>query len=149
MPWLREYLAAFLGDLYVPCHNCNPTRARPALDDVTRTVEQHSGVAANLGKTRVCRAGHRQVSRRGDPESVAEVTTSRQLAASSLWVQRILTARLEEESRLLRELQALPDMQSAWLLLLYCTNPLAYHYRFRVPVGWFGHYCSTWHDNNG
>ena len=33
-----EDLAAFLGDLY---HVTTPTRARPALDDVTRTVEQH------------------------------------------------------------------------------------------------------------
>ena len=29
-----------------------PARARPALDDVTRAVEQHAGVTANLGKTR-------------------------------------------------------------------------------------------------
>ena len=47
------YLAAFLDDLYLVT---TPARARPALDDVTRTVEQHAGVAANLGKTRVYRA---------------------------------------------------------------------------------------------
>ena len=55
-PWrnsrLEEggYLAAFLDDLYLVT---TPARARPALNDVTRTVEQHAGVAANLGKTRV------------------------------------------------------------------------------------------------
>ena len=49
------------------------------------------------------------------------------------FVQRILTARLEEERRLLQELQDLPDMQSAWLLLLYCANPRARHVLRTVP----------------
>ena len=48
------YLAAFLDDL---CLVTTPARAGPALDDVTCTVELHAGVAANLGKTRVYRAG--------------------------------------------------------------------------------------------
>ena len=70
------------------------------------------------------------------------------------FVQRILTARLEEERRLLQELQDLPDMQSAWLLLLYCANPRARHVLRTVPrktrsrmrlstIGQFGQRSST------
>ena len=43
----REYLAAFVDDLYLVT---TLARARPALADVTRIVEQHASVAANLGK---------------------------------------------------------------------------------------------------
>ena len=76
------------------------------------------GVAANLGKTR---AANSRLRRFGVPIGHAE------------FVQRILTARLEEERRLLQELQDLPDMQSAWLLLLYCANPRARHVLRTVP----------------
>ena len=37
---------------------CQPDRARPAFDIVSRAIEGHAGVAANSGKTRVfTRAG--------------------------------------------------------------------------------------------
>ncbi|CAE7030091.1 unnamed protein product [Symbiodinium natans] len=49
------------------------------------------------------------------------------------FVRRTLAARLEEERRLLHELPELPDMQSAWLLLLYCASPRAQHALRTVP----------------
>ena len=42
---------AFLDDLYVLLPE--PARARTAMDLVTGTLEAHTGIAANLGKTRV------------------------------------------------------------------------------------------------
>ena len=42
---------AFFDDLYVLLPE--PSRARAALDLVTREVETHAGISANLGKTRV------------------------------------------------------------------------------------------------
>ena len=42
---------AFLDDLYVLLPE--PSRARASLDLVTREVETHAGISANLGKTRV------------------------------------------------------------------------------------------------
>ena len=45
-----ESLMAFLDDLYVLLPE--PSRARAALDLVTREVETHAGMSANLGKTR-------------------------------------------------------------------------------------------------
>ena len=46
-----ESLMAFFDDLYVLLPE--PSRARAALDLVTREVETHAGISANLGKTRV------------------------------------------------------------------------------------------------
>ena len=43
------------------------------------------------------------------------------------FTQRKLAARLDDECRLLGELRELPDLQSAWLLLLYCASPQAQH----------------------
>ena len=45
-----ETLAAYLDDLYILT---SPARARTCLDAVSRAVHAHSGIAANLGKTRV------------------------------------------------------------------------------------------------
>ncbi|CAE7829188.1 unnamed protein product [Symbiodinium microadriaticum] len=117
-----EFLAAFLDDLYLVT---TPARARPALDDVTRTVERHAGVAANFGKTRVYRANG------GPPPPDVEAL------GPDVWhtefMRRIFAARLEEERRLLQELPALLDMQGAWLLLLYCASPRAQHALRTVP----------------
>ena len=83
-----EFLAAFLDDLYLVT---TPARARPALDDVTRTVERHAGVAANFGKTRVYRANGGppppDVEALG-PDVWSEVTASRRLAALLCWACR-------------------------------------------------------------
>ena len=135
-------LAAFLGGLYLVT---TPARARPALDDVIRTVEQHAGVAANLGKTRVYRAAGGP-----PPPGVEELgpdvwcggdsePATRGFVALGVpighadFIQRKLAARLDDECRLLGELRKLPDLQSAWLLLLYCASPRAQHVLRTVP----------------
>ena len=137
-----EFLAAFLDDLYLVT---TPARARSALDDVTRTVERQAGVAANLGKTRVYRASGGppppdiavlgpEVWCGGDsePATCGFVALGVPIGHTE-FVRRTLAARLEEERRLLHELPELPDMQSAWLLLLYCASPRAQHALRTVP----------------
>ena len=100
-----ECTAAFLDELYLVT---TPARARPALDDVTRTVEQHAGVAANLGKTQVYRAA-------GGPGGESEPATRGFVALGvpvghADFIQRKLAARLDDECRLLGELRELPNL---------------------------------------
>ena len=49
------------------------------------------------------------------------------------FVQAWADARLQEEHRLLDELPHLPDLQCAWLLLLFCASPRANHALRTLP----------------
>ena len=49
------------------------------------------------------------------------------------FVQAWADARLQEERRLLDELPRLPDLQCAWLLLLFCASPRANHALRTLP----------------
>ena len=137
-----EFLAAFLDDLYLVT---TPARARLALDDVTRTVGRHAGVATNLGKTRVYRVSGGppplDVEALGpdvwcggdtEPATCGFVALGVPIGHAE-FMRRKLAARLEEERRLLQELPELPDMQGAWLPLLYCASPRAQHALGTVP----------------
>ncbi|CAE7415332.1 CPY1 [Symbiodinium sp. KB8] len=122
--------------LYTPWRNTTPWLrhkgdwsrgiSSPALDDVTRTVERHAGVAANLGKTRVYRASGGppppNVEALGpdvwcggdsEPASCGFVALGVPIGHTE-FMRRSLAARLEEERPLLQELPELPDMQGAW-----------------------------------
>ena len=46
---------------------------------------------------------------------------------SPAFVQRFLGNRLEVQSRFWERLKQVPDLQTAWLLLLYCAVPRANH----------------------
>ena len=127
-------MGARLAHLYLVT---TPARARPALDGVTCTVKLHAAVATNLGQTRVYRAGTGPpppgieelgpgVSCGGDSEPATRGFVALGVPIEHAeFVQCILAARLEEEHGMLRELQELLDMQSAWLRLLYCSSPRA------------------------
>ena len=56
-----------------------------------------------------------------------------------------LQARLAAEAELLEELPRLPDLQAAWLLLLFCAAPRAQHILRTVPPSQCFEY-STGHD---
>ena len=43
------------------------------------------------------------------------------------FIQRFLGNRYDVEARLWERLKQVPDLQTAWLLLLYCANPRANH----------------------
>ena len=127
-----EFLAAFLDDLYIVTV---PNRARAALEAVSSAVEELAGVAANLGKTRVYNRaggaappgiselgpeawrGDKPLPERGFVALGTPIGTPEYVAACA-------RERLEQEQGLLEELPQLPDLQCAWLLLLFRAQHL-------------------------
>ena len=128
-----ERLAAFLDDLYVVT---GPDRTAPLLHVVTGEVERGAGVEANLGKTRVYNAAG------GDaPPGIDDLgrdvwcgnlpPAQRGFVALGVpighpdFVAAQAADRLAAQDDLLRKLERLPDLQSAWLLLAFCAAPRA------------------------
>ena len=64
------------------------------------------------------------------------------------FVQAWADARLQEERRLLDELPRLPDLQCAWLLLLFCASPRANHALRTLPPSESASYARA-HDQAG
>ena len=147
---------AFLDDLYVLLPE--PSRARAALDLVTREVETHAGISANLGKARVF-----NYEGGPPPPGIAEFGDrglAWRPAPTAMWLRRSGHAhaigtpeyvrawgaeRLETEDALLRQLPKLPDLQCAWLLLSFCAAPRANHALRTVPPDLLAPYTAA-HD---
>ena len=141
-PWRQGFtslqptarLAAFLDDLYVVT---GPDRAAPLLRVITGEVERGAGVEANLGKTRVYNAagGHR----RPGPGRCNLPPAQRGFVALGVpighpdFVAAQAADRLAAQDDLLRKLERLPDLQSAWLLLAFCAAPRAQHRLRNIP----------------
>ena len=126
-----ERLAAFLDDLYIIT---GPDRAAPLLRVVTGEVERGAGVEANLGKTRVYNpaggdaspgidlgrdvwCGNLPPAQRGFVALGVPIGHPDIVAAQA-------ADRLAAQDDLLRKLERLPDLQSAWLVLAFCAAPL-------------------------
>ena len=102
---------------------------RFSLDVVTREVETHAGISANLGKTRVFNyeggpppPGIAELGTevwRGDrpPQQCGFVALGTPIGMPE-YVRAWGAERLETEDALVRQLPKLPDLQCAWLLLL-------------------------------
>ena len=149
-----DFLAAFLDDLYVVT---SPERAREGYDVVTGLVEERAGVAANQGKTRVF-----NLTGGPAPPGIAELgpdvwcgsgmaegrgfTALGTPIGSAEYVARGTLQRLESERALLDELPLLPDLQTAWLLLLFCASPRAQHVLRTVPPEQSAAYASAHED---
>ena len=149
-----EFLSAFLDDIYVVT---SPSRARDQLDAVTATIEREAGVAANLGKTRVYHArggppppGIRELGEevwRGDkPPAERGFAGLGVPIGHQEFIRSCASNRLEEERRLLAQLPQLPDLQCAWLLLLFCAAPRAQHLLRTVPPAAIAEYARA-HDD--
>ena len=148
-----EVLAAFLDDIYVVT---SPSRARDQLDAVTATIEREAGVAANLGKTRVyharggppppgiCELGEEVW--RGDKPPAERGFALGVPVGHQEFIRWCASNRLEEERRLLAQLPQLPDLQCAWLLLLFCAAPRAQHLLRTVPPAAIAEYARA-HDD--
>ena len=143
-----EILAAYLDDVYIICQ---PDRARPAFDIVSRAIERHAGVAANSGKTRVfTRAGGPappgvetlgpDMWRGGDSPECGLVALGAPIGSAD-FVAAHAHGRLEQETGLLAEIQQLPDLQAAWLLLLYTAAPRVGHLLRTLPPSQSGEYA--------
>ena len=124
----EDTLMAFLDDLYI---DTVPSRAREALDTTTQMVSDLCGIGSNLGKTRVLAAeagpppsGIAELGAkvwRGDrPPCKQGVVVLGTPVGHPEFVRAWIGDRLQEERKLLAELPQLPDLQCAWLLLLFC-----------------------------
>ena len=103
-----------------------------------RAVEDQCGIASNLGKTRVIAAeagpappGIAELGDdvwRGDKSDAQRgVVVLGSPLGHPAFVQAWAEERLRAEQELLDQLPKLPDLQCAWLLLLFCASPRANH----------------------
>ena len=153
-----DKLLAFLDDLYVITV---AARARPALDTVTGAVEEHCGIASNLGKTRGLGGSEGSAPPglaelgpdvwRGDrPSHERGMVVLGSPVGHTDFVHAWAVHRLLEEQQLLQQLPQLPDLQCSWLLLALCASPRANHALRTVPPTVIasyaaGHDDAIWH----
>ena len=148
-----DRLYAYLDDI---CVLTTRDHGRHAYDVVSRAIEGHAGIASNAGKTRVYHqdpgppppgidqlgpdvwVGNQPPAQRGFVALGVPIGHPEFIACH-------LQARLAAKAELLEELPRLPDLQAAWLLLLFCAAPRAQHILRTVPPSQCLEY-STGHD---
>jgi hypothetical protein len=147
-----ELLVAFLDDVYLVT---SPERAKEAFEVVRESLREHAGVEADLGKCRVWnRAGDvppgveelgPEVWRGDKPLEKRGVKVLGTPLGAPEFVEALGRERLDEEQKLLDVLPDVPDLQAAWLLLLFCAGPRANHWLRVVPPA-LAHNYATGHD---
>ena len=140
-----EALFAFLDDVYAVC---SPDRARPIFDALGAALHRHCGVGINMGKTRVWnRGGIEPPGFAGMGTPAQPVWTGGQSLpadrrglkilgtplGSPEFVSRHMRELREEHDGLLNALKAMPELQSAWLLLSLCASARANYYLRALP----------------
>ena len=125
---------------------CEPERARAVFDLVQTALWEHARIEVNLGKTKVWNAageeppGVRELGRANDPCWVGDryLPTDRQgllvlgtPLGHEAYVQFQLRQKQQDHALLLERIPLVPDLQAAWLLLLFCANTRA-NYLLRV-----------------
>ena len=152
-----EQLVAYLDDIYLLTQR---ERARRMYDVVTGEMRTHAGVEANLGKTECWSSGGGAA-----PPGIAELGVA---GTAPVWkgdlplasrgvevlgaplgspefVRAHADERLANERHLLDMVAHVPDVQAAWLLLLYCAAPRSDHLLRNVPPD-VGDYYAQAHD---
>ena len=137
-----EYLFAFLDDVYTVTPK---NRATEVARMVASRIHEHAGVEPKLGKFQIWSKGGGP-----EPEGIDELLEGAPRPADPIWtgdleaerngmvilgtpvgspefVQRFLGNRLDVQTRFWDRLKQVPDLQAAWLLLLYCAVPRANH----------------------
>ena len=158
-----EELLAYLDDLYVVC---DPQRARTVFEIIKTALAEHAGIDVNLGKCRIYNHGgvateevrelDRQRERQGAPlrpddrvwvgdaalpaEHRGVVVLGSPIGTPE-FVQKSCADRLSDQQDLLRKLGELPDLQCAWVLLMYCASPRCVHTLRTVPPALAGTYA--------
>ena len=136
-----ERLMVFLDDLYV---SCNPDRVAPISDVLRRELWTHSRIQIHLGKTQIWNRGgvespgwHRLAADawasdpdaivwRGDhtlPPEHQGVSALGTPLGSPQFVSKELEKVATNHQVLLDRIPHVQDLQSAWLLLLFCASP--------------------------
>ena len=136
-----DWLGAFLDDIYLVTTR---ERARQAFDEVAAAIREKSGIDVHLGKCRAWSAAG-GAAPPGIAEIGPEVWRCGRAAAedglkvlgsplgSEAFVEAFAAARREEEQVFLDRLEHVPDLQSAWLLLLHCAAARANHLLRLLP----------------
>ena len=144
-----ELLFAFLDDVYVVC---SPNRVRAVFDMLARELSEHAGIQLNEGKTRVWnRAGVRPTHMEDlgpevwNEEGVKILGTP---IGSDRFIEAVTEERLTEGRRLWDALAWVPDLQSAWQILLQCAGPQCHHFLRTVPPDQSARYASRF-DTKG
>lgn len=150
-----ERLMAFLDDLYIIT---TPARARAVYDTTTRAVAAHAGIHTNPAKTRVyTRTGGPappgiaalgpDVWRGDRPAPEVGFVALGTPIGTDAFVRAHHTERLAAEQVLLAELERLPDLQCAWLLLTFCAAPRGQHILRTTPPALAADYATN-HDES-
>ena len=148
-----ERIFAFLDDV---CVVCLPERVQTVVNILAAELWAHAQIQVHHGKTqvwnRVCEepAGMEELTARArvvDPEAVvwrgdtSLDPTMRGLKVlgapigSDEFVRAQLEVTVTKHATLLQRIPALRDLQSAWLLLLFCAAPRAnFHLRMATPT---------------
>ena len=136
----NESLFAYLDDLYVLC---TPERARIIFDLVRERLWEHSRIHVHLGKTKTYNAGAvepprmRELGSLRDPCWVGDAALPPQERGMIIlgapmghpeYVRHQLRATRMSHDLLLGRLPAIPDLQAAWLILLFCASPRCNHF---------------------
>ena len=129
-----ERVLAFLDDLYIVAA---PERVRTLFDAVARRLYEEVRIYLNHAKTRVWNAaaveppgldtlapdGTAWCGAEASPAEERGITVLGAPLGTDAYVQTQLTAVSDRQLRFLQVLPTLPDLQVAWLLLLYCASP--------------------------
>ena len=129
-----DLVFAYLDDIYVIVPSA---RARVVFDLLSQHLFRHARVEIHQGKTRAwnaagleppgirelgstCRPNHRGSLHLGFPAAILRML--------------LLSCKPHaEQDSLLQGIRLLPDLQSAWLLLLFCASPRCCHLLWSLP----------------
>ena len=146
-----ERLFAFLDDLYVVCQ---PGRVVDVHHIVAVELWSHAKIRIQHGKTQVWNRGGieppeietlQAAAQVSDPDAlvwrgdtaIPEVEHGMKILGTPLghpaYVQSFLRAKTEEHALLLGSIPELPDLQSAWLILLFCASSRANYLLRTLP----------------
>jgi len=149
-----ERILAYLDDVYIVSV---AARARILYDCVSNELLQQAGISVNTGKTECW-------GRCQGPAPPEIAVLNAPLPAEPVWkndlppefcgievlgsplgtpefINRILRAKLDEEHKLLDNLEHIPNIQTSWLLLFFCSCPRANYILRTVPPHLCQDYC--------
>ena len=136
-----EKLFAFLDDIWVVA---NPHRIAAIYAELERALWAHVVIRINLGKTQLFNRGGflppgcQHILQAGDhmlPDHQQGIVVLGTPLGHEEFVKSQLRCKLQEHSLLLQRIEAVPDLQCAWLILIFCAAARANYFLRVVHVG--------------
>ena len=141
-----ELLFAFLDDVYVLAE---PDRVRTLYNLLEAAFREHCGIELNAGKTRAWNAAGSPPpdledlgAEVWDPHGIKVLGTP---VGADDFVRACTTERVNSERDLLAALQEVPDLQSAWQILVQSAGPRCNHLLRTLPPSQSAEYAQA-HD---